>query len=540
MDRGEPTLAPQWLKAAGSSSHSDEHNTGSLSRNRLSVSVCDYDAPRASSSSSFRRSVSNNGSVSHDKDSSTLTRGYSSFGRSHHERDRYRDRQRNRDRDSLLDNGYYDYTDSLMLRRAEDTLRRSQSMVSGRRVESLPKSPGFGSGNGILSTGSLSGGFSKVSFERDFPSLGAEEKQGVFDVGRVSSPTISTAINNLPIGISAVMGVDGWTSALVEAPAAGVGNGDTNSSSLQTTAGMAFTGSGTATGLSMAETLAQAPARARTAPQLSNEDEKLKELALMQYNKLIPVVNASEKSKAKGARNGELVALKAGNFQVLNREKNGTSTTLKDGPPVTMTSKLATSVGGLSSVSLPQLKSMPVSAKIKANGLGGEKKPLLSQDRNNFFNSLRKQAEKKNCILHHHSDSEVSSAMSSSSSESTMSSSVMKSNEQIFGVCAASACEEKNLLATSDSGLEPSVAENGNENVCNEEPEALVAPDEEEKAFLESLGWSENAGEDALTAEEIESFVKKHEEKLGPVFKYRGGLPGLALTRWQRVSARWQ
>ncbi|ONK75204.1 uncharacterized protein A4U43_C03F14440 [Asparagus officinalis] len=40
----------------------------------------------------------------------------------------------------------------------------------------------------------------------------------------------------------------------------------------------------------------------------------------------------------------------------------------------------------------------------------------------------------------------------------------------------------------------------------NEEPETLVVLDEEEKTFVDSLGWNENAGEDALTAEEI---VKK-------------------------------
>lgn len=78
-----------------------------------------------------------------------------------------------------------------------------------------------------------------------------------------------------------------------------------------------------------------------------------------------------------------------------------------------------------------------------------------------------------------------------------------------MGVSAASACREKNILETPGSGLEPPVAENGNGNGCDEEPETLVAPDGEEKAFLESLGWSENAGEGALTAEEIESFVKK-------------------------------
>ena len=242
----------------------DEHSIGTLSRNRLAVSVCDHEASRASSSS-FQRSSSSNGSMGLDKDSYAQSRAYSSFVRSH--RDRDRDRQRDREKDNLLDNGYCDYADLLMTRRTDkDTLRRSQSMVSGRRVELVAKRPGSDSSNSIPSAGSLSSGLSKVSFERDFPSLGAEEKLGVSDVGRVSSPGISTAINSLHISTSAVIGADGWTSALAEVPALGVGNGPSMSSGLQTAANISSTASSATTGLSMAETLAQAPSRARTAP----------------------------------------------------------------------------------------------------------------------------------------------------------------------------------------------------------------------------------------------------------------------------------
>jgi len=235
------------------------------------VSVCDHNAPRASLSS-FRRSSSINGSMGHDKDSYAQSRAYSSFGRSHRDRDRDRDRDRhrNREKDNLLVNGYSDYyADSLMTRRTEkDTLRRSQSMVSGRRVELGARRPGSDSSNGVPSVGSLNSGLSKVSFERDFPSLGAEEKQGLSDVGRVPSPGISIAINSLHISTPAIIGADGWTSALAEVPAVSVGNGPSMSSGLQTAANMSSTAPSTATGLSMAETLAQAPSRARTAPQV--------------------------------------------------------------------------------------------------------------------------------------------------------------------------------------------------------------------------------------------------------------------------------
>lgn len=548
MDRGEPTLAPEWLKAAGSSSHSDEHNTGILSRNRLTVSVCDHDAPRASSLS-FRRSSSSNGSMGHDKDSYAQSRAYGSFGTNHRgrDRDKDRDRQRDREKDNLLDNGYCDYPDSSMTRRIEkDTLRRSHSMVSGRRAESLPKRPGSDSSNGVLSTGSLNGGFSKVSFEREFPSLGADEKQGASDAGRMPSPGLSTAINSLHISTSAVIGGDGWTSALAEVPAIGIANGSSMSSALQTAANMVSTGSGNMTGLSMAETLAQAPSRARTAPPTSNENERRKEMTLkQQYNKLIPVLNSSEKSKTKGARNGDLVSPKvvqqpspqlanaalrlsgtksdilktpqAGNFLVLNRERNSVSPTAKDGPPLTTVSRVPTSLGGVPSASVSHLKST-ANPKLKANGLGSEKKPQFqAQDRNHFFNSLRKQAEMKNGVSHH---SELSCGESSFPSASPPSNPVMKSDEQIRAV---SANQGKHDVSASGSGLE--LVENGNSNACDEESETFVAPDEEEKAFLKSLGWNENASGGGLTDEEILSFVKKHEEKLRPDFKYRAGLP---------------
>lgn len=53
-------------------------------------------------------------------------------------------------------------------------------------------------------------------------------------------------------------------------------------------------------------------------------------------------------------------------------------------------------------------------------------------------------------------------------------------------------------------------AENGNCSAggCALEQEKL-APDEEEAAFLRSLGWEENTGEEALTREEIESFLSE-------------------------------
>ncbi|KAK9271260.1 hypothetical protein L1049_026850 [Liquidambar formosana] len=61
----------------------------------------------------------------------------------------------------------------------------------------------------------------------------------------------------------------------------------------------------------------------------------------------------------------------------------------------------------------------------------------------------------------------------------------------------------------------------GEENLC---PSAAVYPSEEEAAFLRSLGWEENAGEDeGLTEEEINAFYQEY-MKVKPSLKTRRGM----------------
>ena len=118
------------------------------------------------------------------------------------------------------------------------------------------------SGNGLLSIVSTTVG-NKSAFERDFPVLGAEERQVGSEIGRVSSPVLSTAVQSLPVGIAAVTGSDGWTSALADMPV-GVGSSAAGVavSSQNVSAGSASIAPATTTGLNMAETLAQGPSRA--------------------------------------------------------------------------------------------------------------------------------------------------------------------------------------------------------------------------------------------------------------------------------------
>ncbi|KAH0460396.1 hypothetical protein IEQ34_011059 [Dendrobium chrysotoxum] len=553
MERSEPTFVPEWYKGVNNNTagninsnhnsgslHSapDEHNNVFSSRNSLSVSVCDHDAPRSlffsdKASLSFRRSVSSNGSMGREKDLPSPV--CSSFGWSKRDRDRDREKDLDlgdRDKPLLLDCGFSNYPDSLVANTSEnDYLRRSHSMVSRRHVDSYLKRPGHNSSNGILSSGMVAN-ITKSTFERDFPSLGVEEKHWGSDFGGVSSLGLSTAINNLPVCASSIIGGDGWTSALAEVPPILGVNGQVVSSTLQTSSALA-TASSNSTGLSMAETLAQAPGRVRVTTQLPSDSQKIEELHRQQILKLRPVTpsmlknsgpHSADKSKTKGARIAEFSSSKqqsssnllihttfrsdvsktshSGQFQVLNRERNGFSPTAKDGPNSTNVSRAPSSSGGIPPTTVQSFRG-PMNPKLKVDGQGGaltirsygEKKiASQAQKRNDFFNSLRNK----------------SSAIQPTNPNDDQSCSVSSSNLDKISVDSTSVKEPSSF----NSNLHCSV-ENGNCSAGGgafEEPEKL-APDEEEVAFLRSLGWEENAGEEALTREEIESFLSEYKKR---------------------------
>lgn len=241
-------------------------------RNKTSKSIIDFDTPRSpyldrSSSSNSRRS-SSNGSAKH---------AYSSFNRSHRDKDREKEKERLNFGDHW-DRDCSDPLGSLYTSRIEDPLRRSQSMVSRNKSELLPRRAAIDSkscsnsshnnGNGLLSG---AGGIQNAVFDKDFPSLGTEERQGVPDIGRVPSPGFTSAVQSLPVGNSALIGGEQFKSALAEVPNAIIGSSSSGSFSVQpTVAATSVSGASIATaGLNMAEALVQAPARARTAPQVT-------------------------------------------------------------------------------------------------------------------------------------------------------------------------------------------------------------------------------------------------------------------------------
>lgn len=605
MERSEPTLFPEWLRSTGSvtgggssahhsasiASHSDGPSLAHHTRNRTSKSTSDFDAPRSAfldrtSSSNSRRS-SSNGSAKHP---------YSSFNRSH----RDKDREKEKERSSFVDHWDRDCSDplgSIFPSRVEkDMLWRSQSMISRKQGESLPRRVAVDSklcsnsnhnGNGVLSGGGIGSSMHKAVFEKDFPSLGTEERQGVPDIGRVSSPGLSTAVQSLPVSSTALIGGEGWTSALAEVPTI-IGSSSRGSLSVQqTVAATSGSGAPSATaGLNMAEALAQAPSRVSTAPQLSVKTQRREELAIKQSRQLIPVtpsmpkasvLNSTDKSKPKTAvRANEVnVAAKSGQLQPSSLQhanqslrgghaksdasktshgkflvlkptwENGVSPTQKDIPSPTSnaTSKAPDShlavTPSVASTSTPlrspkNLKNIPVERKVAAlnlkSGPALERRPSLSQvqSRNDFFNLLKKKTSTSTSTVLPGPGPVISSPTMEKSDEVT-----------------------REVLSASES---PHAAENGDEMTSNgdtcEEVQrfsvvgegnmsctATVYPDEEEAAFLRSLGWEENSGEDeGLTEEEINAFYQEY-MKLRPSLKVcRGMQPMLSRLSESNVN----
>ncbi|EXB60491.1 hypothetical protein L484_014946 [Morus notabilis] len=591
MERSEPTLVPQWLRSAGSvtgggnsaphfassSSHSDV-SLAPNARNRASKSISEFETPRSAfldrSSSSNSRRGSSNGSAKH---------AYSSFNRNH------RDKDREKDRDRFGDHWDRDSSDPLgnifPSRVEKDTLRRSQSLVSRKQGELVSRranvdlktssNSNHNNGNGLLSV-SIGAGIQKASFEKDFPSLGAEERQGGPEIGRVPSPGFTTAVQSLPVGSSALVGGEGWTSALAEVPSL---MGSSSSGSLSSAQQTAAPTSGSATptamaGLNMAEALAQAPSRARTAPQVSVKTQRLEELAIKQSRQLIPVTPSmpkasvlnSEKSKPKtGARSGEMnvgtktVQQQPSSLQNVNqylRSGNVKSDTPKTShgkylvlkpvwengvtpPSKDVTSPTNSSTSRASSTQLavaPPVVSAPsrspnsqkVSSLDLKSGSTLEKRPSLSQvqSRNDFFNLIKKKTSVNPSATLPESGPNISSPTSE------------KSGEGNREVCSAPASPHPVGAEVNGNGENCKEIQRFSDNGEDEcPPSSDIYLDEEEAKFLKSLGWDENAGEDeGLTEEEINAFYEECMKTKPPLKLCRGLQQKLSMLSKSHVT----
>ncbi|TKY56214.1 cell wall protein AWA isoform X1 [Spatholobus suberectus] len=577
MERSEPALVPEWLRSAGSvagsgssaqhftassSSHTDSPSVAHHARNRSSKNGSDFDSARSvflerTSSSNSRRS-SINGSAKH---------AYSSFNRSHRDKDRDREKDRSTFGDHWDCDGSSDPLANLFSGRMErDTMRRSHSMVSRKQSEVIPrrvavdtKSGGSShqnNTNGILSVSNVGSGIQKAVFDKDFPSLGTEEKQGIAEVVRVSSPGLgATASQSLPVGSSALIGGEGWTSALAEVPTI-IGNSSTGSLSVQQTANTTSgsVASSTTAGLNMAEALAQTPSRVRSNPQVLVKTQRLEELAIKQSRQLIPVtppkasVLSSEKSKPKTAiRNAEMnVVTKSvqqqpsalhiasqsvrnvnakvdapktsGKFTDLKSVvwENGVSPTSKDvsNPTNYSNSKpgnqhaVASAAASAPSRNPNNLKSpterKPASLDLKL-GSTLDKKHSISQvqSRNDFFNLIKKKTLMNSSAVLPDSGPMVSSPTMEKSDEV---------NREIVSPSASprSLGNGTELTSNGNTHAHEEVHRLSDNEEKESTPSATIYPDEEEAAFLRSLGWEENSEEDeGLTEEEINAFYQE-------------------------------
>ncbi|CAD5192441.1 unnamed protein product [Musa acuminata subsp. malaccensis] len=408
-------------------------------------------------------------------------------------------------------------------------------MVAGRQVDSWSKRLGSNANGNAPFGGSVIGSFSKTCFEKDFPSLQAEGRQGLSDASGVSTPGLRTAVQSLPFSSPFIIG----TSALAEVPVKVETNGNVLSPVAQVApiSQASATGS-TMTGLNMAEALTQ----------LSVDTQRIEELTLKKCKQLIPMTplmpkalscNSSEKTKSKLAIGGDYSSptkvgqrlhvnltvgklarsdiaktSQTGNFQVLNREKKNVSPAAKDNSNVGKPMNL---IGVAPSAVVLPLKS-PTDQNLKVDKNGalshtsfGERKLLTqAQNRNDFFNLLRKK-----------SSSSARAILEPTSVGLT--SKLDKSEEVNLQITSPTTMENNNLSLVSDLDCSTEIrnctngdfcasdeskrfwTDNGETNGC-----ADIVVDPEEEAFLQSLGWDKNAWEEALTKEEIEAFLKKH------------------------------
>lgn len=528
MERGEPTLVPEWLRTSGNthhfafSSNSDILSTVPLTRNRSSKNVSDKNSARSSvldqtSSSNYRNGLSSNGPNGLSK------HPFSSFSRNH----RDKPKEQFIVSYSLDADGYVPLRDTLPRRYEKNSLRQSPRLVGRKPAEILSRrAVGLGNGgrsssfdnNGLVTGSSIH----KTAFEKDFPSLGSEMKQGTSDIARVPSPGLNKAVQNLSLG-----------------------------------------------GINMAVALSQVSSQSTTAPQVLDKTQMREELSIKQSRQLIPVppalpkpsvYNSYGKLKPKlSIRNSEMTmatkgppqkALLSSHHSIRDGQTRSDTSSSRSTTTTTTTTTNAggkfhvlkplreisacaavkdvittSSTNNVDKVTRDQLpaaassnttnpKSSGVERKVDTLTLSSvptsEKRASFAhaQSRRDFFNLMRK---KSSAVLQDKKDTSLLLSPSNNGN-----SEVVVVNNEI------SCCTVGITSVTSNGG---DVSCNNDDNDGDEKNFVngrVVYTDEEEVAFLRSLGWEESDGEDeGLTEEEINAFYEEY-IKLRPSLKLHG------------------
>ncbi|ANM67596.1 mediator of RNA polymerase II transcription subunit-like protein [Arabidopsis thaliana] len=538
MEKREPSLVPEWLRSSGHGSGVGSSNSLSdslrNSKNRNARSRSDADSVGSPfldrSSSTNTRRGSSNGSTKH---------AYSSFNFNRSNRDK--DRSREKDRMSYMDPWDNDSSmpfGTFLIGRGEEPLRRSHSMTTRKQGNHLAQGFTVGyknggnintfNGHGILPGTSPVKSSKRMGFNKDFPLLRGEERNGGPDVVRISSPGRSPTAQSLSVANPALIIGEGWTSALAEVPNVIEKSGGAES---HANVGNSATLSGPAC-RNMAEALVQAPGRTGTPPQA----QTLEDRAIRQSRQLIPVVpsapkgsvhNSSDKSKTKPMfRSGETGLASSRNTQqqssvmLGNMQSNPGSQIKPDTTKKLVILKPARENGVVAGGSPPNSRvaaSQPTTAPstqftasvrstngprdlrgASVNMLAGkaaEKKLSLAQtqSRHAFYSALKQ----KTCTNISTDPSKTSSCILSSVEEQANSSKELVASDP----SSPQAAERDEIMESVEK------VSNVAERISRFE--SAVRPDPKEAAFLKSLGWDENDSDEYThTMEEMREWVK--------------------------------
>ncbi|MCO5552701.1 hypothetical protein L7F22_006218 [Adiantum nelumboides] len=385
------------------------------------------------------------------------------------------------------------------------------------------------------------------------------------DLSRASSPGVTGGYPNSMSSVSSG-GNDCWSSALAEAPTS---NGNvtltTNAvPSANVSQTLSFVGPVTsAAPLNMAEALTQNPPRVRTPPQVLLESQRLEELALKQSRQLIPMtpslpkaMSIGDKTKSKSSRTGDgstaasklqlnssqksvtsskpdSLRSSQGKLLVLKSGKDGgvlmTTTPKSDGAVVSQAASQG-NIGAVSagSSSLVQRKQSvdrrgsavaDVSRAKDTAHLPEEKRSTLNaQNRSDFFNALRKKAAGNG------SNVIVSTVESKNDPELANQGFPVDDKIEVKenGICHELHSASKvqcngEVIISSEIGLtEDGLGKDNLDILPKEESRHSPSPgdlEEEEAAFMRSLGWEENEEGSELTEEEINAFYESLQKR---------------------------
>ncbi|XP_004504740.1 uncharacterized protein [Cicer arietinum] len=270
--------------------------------------------------------------------------------------------------------------------------------------------------------------------------------------------------------------------------------------------------------LNMAETLVHGPPRSHTPPQLSVSTQKLEELALKQSRLLIPMTPSTPRSLA--ASSFDKLKVKTRQLEYPFSHSHSPSHSQHGAHPSSQIQK--TTSGNSYDVSASrELNGVSLAAKDNLSPNGSrvvlsnattsawitlEKRPTFqTQSRSDFLKNLSKKSSSK--------DTSCSLENSEASTRNDTNCLTQKSRDApLVDISVVNSLTEHSSNITAQNG---NVLGEPLKYSSNEEQQYITKPifhsEDEEIAFLRSLGWEEGSEDDeGLTDEEIRDFYEKY------------------------------